>query len=234
MPVSRYRPRRRTNTVRRRRYKRPTYSRRTRRPRITRAIGLPKQIFAKLRYSELNEINIAAGASSTVVYRLNSIFDPNASGVGGQPYYSDQYAAMYNRYRVYGCKVDVTMSCSSSTANLFHPTAVLLSYADTAPAWGTQINASNSKRCIRRQMIPGQSIVTMKRYFDLASVAGVSRREYNVAEVFQALTTANPSRNIDCQVNVENNDGTATISLTYTIRLTYYVKYFDNLEPAAS
>lgn len=236
MPLSRYRGTRRSNVLRRRRYKRKaTVTRKRNYPRrIIRAVGVPKQAYAKLRYMNFTEFNLAAGAANYTKFRLNSLFDPEVALGGGQPYYHDQWSALFARYRVYGCKVEVTLSCSSSSTNLFHPTVVLLSFADSTPLWSNQITASCSKRAIRRQLIPGQQVVTLKKYYDLAAVAGVSKWEYNNVEVFQALCTADPARTIQCEINFENNDGTATLTVTQTTRLTYYVKYFDTTEPTAS
>ena len=33
--------------------------------------------------------------------RMNSLFDPDQTGTGHQPYYFDQFAALYNRYTVF-------------------------------------------------------------------------------------------------------------------------------------
>lgn len=235
MPISRYRVRRRRPTYRRRVKRRIAYPRRKMMRRIARPVGLPKQMYAKLKFSEFIEVNLAAASVHTQLYRLNSLFDPNETALtGAQPYYFDQYAAFFQRYRVFGCKAEVTMTTSAATANLFHPTAALLSYGGTAPAWGNLITAINSKRSVYRQLIPGQTVAIMKKYYDCANVAGVTKNEYHSSDTYQALVTANPARSINMQVYVENQDATSAITLQYTVRLTYYCKFFDNIEPAGS
>lgn len=236
MPIGRYRLRRRRPTYRRRVRRRVTYGRRRmgRKMPLMRAIGLPKQIYAKLKYSEISEVNLLAASTYTQLYRLNSLFDPNETSTGGQPYYFDQYAALFQRYRVFGCKVEVTISTSSSTTNLFHPSVALLSWAGTAPSWGNLATAINSKRTVYRQLIPGQTVAVLKKYYDCAAVAGVSKNEYHSTDTFQAATSANPTRTCNVQLYVENNDAVAAITVQYTIRMTFYCKFFDNAEPAAS
>lgn len=234
MPVSRYRKSRRTNLLRRRRRYGTTMRKRTYKPRINRSIGLPKQIFLKMRYATMSEVNVAPGATSNIFYRLNSIYDPEEAVGGGQPYYYDQYLPMYNRYRVYGCKVEVTISCSSASANLFHPMAMISAFADTTPAWTTLIAASCAKHTVLRRIVPGQQIVRMTKYYSLPLLAGVSKSEYNTSQVYQAEMTADPTRRMTTVVQFENNDGSATVTLTQYVRLTYYVKLFDLKEPAPS
>lgn len=230
--VSRYRKRKRTNYVPRPRRK--PYVRKAYRPRIPRAIGVPKHMFAKVRYTEQYQVSIAPSGSDSREYRLNSVFDPDLTGVGGQPYYHDQYQAMFQRYRVYGCMVEFNISCSSANTNLYHPITVLTSYCDDTPAWLTINNAVNAKRSVRKTIIPGQSNIVVKRYYNLRSLAGVSRMEYNTAAVYEARCNANPTRPIIANIMFRNNDGTSTIVTQYYLRMTYYVKYFENVEPAPS
>lgn len=234
MPVSRYRKSRRTNLLRRRRRYGTTMRKRTYKPRINRSIGLPKSVFLKMRYATMNEVNIAPAATSSVYFRLNSIYDPEEIVGGGQPYYYDQYAPMYNRYRVYGCKVEATFSCSSASSNLFHPMAMVSAFADSLPSWSTLITASCAKNTTLRRIIPGQQIVRISKYYNLPALAGVSKSEYNTSQVYQAEMTADPVRRLTTVLQCENNDGSATVTLTQYVRLTYYVKLFDLKEPAPS
>lgn len=235
MPVvTRYRKRRRTNYVRRPRRK--PYVRRSRRMAMSivpRTVGPPKSMFAKLRWTYTYSASVAAAASSLRQFNLNSLFDPDYTGVGDQPYYFDQYSAMFGRYRVYGVKMNLITTCSSSTSNLYHPLLTISTYCDTLPSWSAT-TLQSAKRSIRKLLIPGQSNIRIGRYYDLRSIAGVSKSEYNVAEVFQALTTASPTRPMLLSVNLTNNDGVATITWSFNLQLTFYTKFFDNVEPSGS
>lgn len=204
-----------------------------RRSAIPRSIGPPKQMFAKLRWTYPYAVNIAASSYANREFRLNSLHDPDLTGTGDQPYYYDQYMAMFSRYRVYGVKMNVLIGCTMSASNVFYPLLNINSFADQTPAWNTNGQFS-AKRSIRRFLVPGQAPVKLSAYYDLRSIAGVSKTEYNSAEVFQALLGANPSRPITLAINLANQDGSATIAYAFNLQLTFYCKFFDNYEPTGS
>lgn len=67
--------------------------------------GYPDKLVTKLRYVSHNTIGGALGAVGSHVFRMNSLFDPDLSGVGHQPMFFDQFcgavgSAPYGRYRV--------------------------------------------------------------------------------------------------------------------------------------
>lgn len=100
-----------------RKTRRPARRRRrrgARKPHVSRTL-VPYSITRRHRYVEQIQLNPGVGGLSQNVFRLNSVFDPNLTGVGHQPMGFDQYSALYERYRVKGCRVTVTFSNSSGT-----------------------------------------------------------------------------------------------------------------------
>lgn len=53
------------------------------------------------------------GASVEYVFRANSVYDPDYTGVGGQPYGHDQWASIYAAYCVIRSRIKVTASPSA-------------------------------------------------------------------------------------------------------------------------
>lgn len=100
----RYRPRRKRIPRRSTRYAtyryRPKYRRRKRTSRIprvsvSRGIVFHRRIRTTLKYVETIHTSIAAGAYSQQVFRANSIYDPNYTGTGHQPWGRDLFAGKY-------------------------------------------------------------------------------------------------------------------------------------------
>lgn len=69
--------------------------------------GFPNAIITTLRYCTSISLVASAGASAIYVFSANSLFDPDVTGVGHQPMYRDQYAALYENYVVLGSKITV-------------------------------------------------------------------------------------------------------------------------------
>lgn len=83
-------------------------------PRVRRPdFGFPDKMVTKLRYVDTFELSGAAGVLGANVFRMNSCYDPDASGLGHQPYYFDQLCGAvgsgpYARYRVLGSRANVS------------------------------------------------------------------------------------------------------------------------------
>lgn len=88
--------------------RRLTYRRRLPLARVPRALNsstrsgpFPRSATVSLRYVDnLGSIDPGVGVASVYSYRANSIFDPNYTGVGHQPYGHDTLATVYSRYKV--------------------------------------------------------------------------------------------------------------------------------------
>lgn len=71
------------------------------------------------------------GQGSSYVFKLNSLHDPDATGVGHQPYGRDQWAAFYNKYYVYKTYCEVWINntnldvISSGTWALYRSKSIL-------------------------------------------------------------------------------------------------------------
>lgn len=62
--------------------------------------NFPNTKTVALRYVENISLDGGSNTSSVNVFRANSIFDPNYTGTGHQPMFRDNYAAIYDEYRV--------------------------------------------------------------------------------------------------------------------------------------
>ena len=65
----------------------------------------PTRCRAQLKYTSYVNINVVTGLVGTQYIRCNSLFDPDATGIGGQPRGFDQYALLYDQYTVNSSKM---------------------------------------------------------------------------------------------------------------------------------
>jgi len=80
-------------------------------PRVQRAI---------LRYNATIALNVGAGIAERYFFRAGSIFDPDYTGTGYQPYGHDTYEKIYNHYRVIKsvCKITNTTAGGNNILGL--------------------------------------------------------------------------------------------------------------------
>lgn len=70
--------------------------------------GFPPSLYTRMRYTDVYTISSASGAVGKQTMLINSMFDPDSTGVGHQPLYRDTFAALYNHYSVVDAHVKVT------------------------------------------------------------------------------------------------------------------------------
>lgn len=177
---------------------------------------LPQRYITKQKYSDT--IVLTSGAS-TYLFNLNSVFDPNRTGVGHQPYGFDQLAALYNRYRVISCSwvINAYSLAAVRVGTLAtNEQPVLLSMSDF-------VERPRAKFIVQ---IPGGNTQYLKGSSYIPSLVGRNRSEYMADDRYQAEVTSNPSELALLQVaGFGMNDTAADINLTVTLE--YTVEYFD-------
>lgn len=61
-----------------------------------------------MRYCTTISLDADTGGSASYLFRANSIFDPDLTGTGHQPYGHDQWQSVYNHYLVSNSRIRVT------------------------------------------------------------------------------------------------------------------------------
>lgn len=83
---------------------------------VFRGIGFPDMMTTNLVYTDSIILDPSASTiTPTFQVTMNDCFDPQSAIGGGQPTFFDQFAAIYRRYQVNGCKLSAIFSRSSGT-----------------------------------------------------------------------------------------------------------------------
>lgn len=93
--------------------------------------GFPSSMTVKLRYCQHFDLDPAAGLFAAQVFRANSAFDPDMTGIGHQPSNFDRWAVNYDRYTVLGAKITITENLKVTTSVVPAVVAVCLSEQGT-------------------------------------------------------------------------------------------------------
>lgn len=78
----------------------------------------PAVSYATMRYSTSISLNPTIGTPANWLFRANSLFDPDYSGTGHQPYGFDIYALIYDYYEVMDSVITMT-PISGDTTGIF-------------------------------------------------------------------------------------------------------------------
>lgn len=235
MPYTRKRRtyRRRAPARRVRRYRRKGFRARFNKLSVNRikGAGFPDKIFVKLKYVENYTFLTSSQPYYNYIWRGNSVYDPNYTGTGHQPLYFDQYATIYQRYRVHAVKQILEIS-NYGTQDMVVST--ILHSTDVTP-WTSLSPMLEQTGARSSKVIPiANQYPTRIKYFVKSRVAlGVSKVEYNDVS-YASLVTTNPSREFYIHNNFTPSNGTADMGCNVISRMVYYVEFFDRKDIAQS
>lgn len=221
----------RRNTNRQSRRKRGPRRRRARRSlgahSVPVGVGIPDRVFAKLKYTDV--IKVSPGAlTSSYVFNLNSLYDPDRTGVGHQPMMFDEWSTLYNRYKVHGCSWKISVSFpNTQTATCVYPSNTSAASAD--------ITDAAERRYATIKQTAGAStshnIVKFKGYAKMRKLYG--RKELENKD--EALISASPTEIACLHLFSSSMDGATNISSYYlVIELVYYAELFDRKDVVGS
>lgn len=225
-------PRTRKSTTRRRRKARPS----RRKPGLTTVVSrtspIPDRYMCKLKYSQ--NVQLATTGANPIyhLFRTNSLFDPDYTGVGHQPYGFDQLAILYTKYRVYGMKYKIT--CTNIAAVPVNVAVVLKPVNTPSTVWSTIAEKPyNQVRHLAPQGAGG-SIKVINGYVQNHKLLGVSKQEYRIDDDFDASMGGNPTTVAYLHVYVEAPAGTAAHNVYVDVQLTYFASMFSRVPLAGS
>lgn len=178
----------------------------------------------KFRYVLPTSITSTSGALNYTQFRGNSLFDPDFTGAGTQPYGYDQWSPFYQYYRVTGSSINVLAigpqfdAGNNQNCILFgcypHPTAVntpaslLQSLERPYRKWKMSVGSSSAK--------------VIKAYMSTAKIFGETKVSVTSEDNYQATTSANPATQWLWTVFAATADGSTTATILVYVTITYY------------
>ena len=164
----------------------------------------------------------------THFFRLNSMYDPDYSFIGHQPYYYDQMASLYDRYTVFGCKVVLRAATDKKNG--------IIGFKAQPDVTGI----ASAVQALERPMVKyaiinsGGPSTTLSSYYRMSSLFGVSRKTIADEQNYSALNTANPTNTYFVQVFAQAADSLTPLDVSITLELTYYARWNNRVRVAQS
>jgi len=189
---------------------------------------LPQSVSTVLTYCDSGTLQATLGIMSDKLWNMNSVYSPENAGGGHQPLGHDQYAALYNRYRV--DKLEVWLECNKSTESSVGFAALVATNTATAitnPTSVVQEQAFSNWKTLSYSTAGSGTKVVLKRTYDLCNVTGVTREKYRTDDRYSSLVNDNPAELIILHQVSADLLGASTTAYIYTIKFKYHTTWFD-------
>jgi hypothetical protein len=162
----------------------------------------------KMFYNTIIGLTPGAGAAIANVFRLNSVFDPDFTGVGTSAVGYTQLAALYGRYRVLSAKISVEFI--NTTAAVPLTCFIVVNPVTTVGVGIAQILAQRYVWTRGVSAITGSATVFHTAEADVHAIYGVPRQQVRNEDDFAAVAGANPNNGVYAHVGVYANGAAST------------------------
>lgn len=191
---------------------------------------IAERFFTQMRYSQVVSMTLA---TANVLYShqwQTSLYDPYFTGVGHQPFYFDQLAALYNKYRVYGIKYKIT----AKTGAAVDLTSFYVKHnADTTLETNQDTLRERSEgrgRIMSGPQTGGRDMIM--GYMSTYRPQGKTKKDFLADESFISAVTTSPATTSQLQLYAVTVGGSA--SVYFQVDLEFYAEWFDRIEVGGS
>lgn len=197
----------------------------------------PLRLMKVLRYSTQVPLTVTAGAMAYHTFRLNSLYDPDNTGVGNSPKYIDTFIgndggnAPYSRYRVHGARWNMKFVNTNSSQNSISYIAARVRDSDTAiiSAAGTTYGEFfETPNCVVKMLMNGtnnMSVCNIKGYTDIKKILNV--KDLRDVEYTSGSYNSNPLSEVLLDLHVRCQDGTTTATFQVFVEIYFYVECYE-------
>jgi len=201
---------------------------------------LPSRLRMTMRYADSYSMSTGVGGvvGTTQVNRLNSLYDPDKSNVGHQPYGFDQLlGVLYAAYWVRSCRLRILAVTPGSTADVGFAFQIGVDgQIPTINGFG-QTYLPERGNLVTFPLAPSGNSRTREVSVDcdLAAIFGVPQLQYRDAQTqYTAQYTANPSSVAIVEIGTFSYSGAAAEAATLQLQMEFDVELFQPIAPTHS
>lgn len=172
----------------------------------------------------------AAGSGVNHFFRLNSLYDPDASGVGATAIGYNTWSALFLNYKVRRVTARIQGTVTGLSTGAFASVVV-------APLAAQAVVPSNKQTW---KLIPGARLVTVANNgvggknmveviapMDNAKIARVTKEQYENDMDFSGQVGSNPSRQNYLMISLDSVGSSSVATLSFNIQITYETEWFN-------
>lgn len=197
----------------------------------TRGLPLPVSTVAKLRYVEVFYVTTTANVLQSFYTYQTSAYDPRSNLGGHQPYYFDQFAALYQRYRVDRLDYRITFATDSAVGHFYY-----MACSSTAtPEGSTAVELLEELPFVKRsQGNAGGGPRTIRGTLEPHVILGVPKLKYQTDDTFSALVGSNPVNMAYLTPYFWSGPTAGDAKLHIRLELTFTTTFFELARPGQS
>lgn len=179
-------------------------------------------------YSESTIDPGAAGSAAIQVFSLNGLYDPDITNIGHQPMGFDQMNGLYNDYVVYGAAYEILVSSTDTTATNSTITGITIYPGTTTNSdYTIYCENPNTKFKLVDNRSAGNCETRFTGFVDIGNIYGRTRNQVITEDYFKGNGAANPTDQVCLHIWAAGYGGSNTSPCAVTVRLTYYVHWFN-------
>lgn len=198
----------------------------------------PQRMFKPLKYCQNVILNVGASGvfGGVQTFAMNSLYDPDITGGGHQPYARDTLTQIYNRYKVHACVVKVTVSDPSQDglcigAFVRTPTGSSDTIAGLYPEALKEKNVG-SVHFINNT---GSQLVIMSQKYMMYQVMGVTKEQYKTdIDNTTSGSGSAPADVLSIQFAAADLRGGSSGSISCMFEFLFYTEFYDRVLLAQS
>lgn len=189
--------------------------------------GFPNKIITNHRYVDYYILQSTNGSIATQIIRMNSVWDPDFTGVGHRPLYADTYADVYESYRVLGSRLTARFHPVNAQDNAtFGPYVVGINGSTNTSGLSTQaVNRIEQNDAVWDSMQPKESQAYTELTFSYSPLGKLSRDAGD--DTTGALVNANPSQSYFAHIWMADTNAPTVSECLLTLQIEFTVEYFN-------
>jgi len=172
----------------------------------------------------------AAGSGVTYFLRLNSVYDPDATGVGTSAIGYSTWSALYLNYKVNRVTVRISGTVTGLSAGAFANVTL-------APVASQAVVPSNKQtwkmlpwakmKTLTNNSVGGTNMFALTASYDLSKVTRVTKQQYANDMDFSGQVGSNPARQAFALVAFDSVGSSSVMTANYNTFITYEVEWFN-------
>lgn len=183
----------------------------------------PKTVQTVLRYVESGSLTVTANSYNQLFYKCNGLYDPEDALGGHQPYGFDQYAAIYNHYKVFKSRAIVQWNVTTGARHEGLIVGINITPGATdADVPRTKMEKQDGKINYQWVSPSGDSTAVIVKPWNAKSYFGMQKDESELS----AAVGADPTELSHYCVWASNPAGAETF-VFYNITVEYYIEFSE-------